>query len=164
MNNSKSLLKQFEESEKEVYQVTQKEWINIMKEHFVNSCNRSEKEFNTYDKIEVECFHKSSVEQALKKDIEVSEIILKDYPGLIEQIKIEIEKEKFKQKQLEATPIFTLELFNSLTKGDKITIGLQKMTVCKKENNSLICKLYRCKRKGIELTIGERCNIKIGWC
>lgn len=162
MNNS--LLEQFENSGKEVYQVTQNEWVNIMKDHFVNSCKRPEQEFNTYDKIEVKCFHKSKVEGALKNGSIVPETVLKDYPGIMEEVKKEIEREELKQKQYKNIPIFTQEIFNNLNIGDKITVGVQKVTVYKKEKNTLVCKLYRCKKQGIELIVGGRYNIKMGWC
>ena len=65
-----SLLNQFEESGKEIYQITKNEWVNIMRDHFVNACKRPLNEFEKYDKIEVECFHKEQVTRAIKNGIE----------------------------------------------------------------------------------------------
>jgi hypothetical protein len=155
-----SLLEQFEESGKEVYQVTQKEWLNIMYDHFINTCKRSAEEFYKVDKIEIKCFHQSQVSGAIKKGIEVSEEVLKDYAGLKEQI---LSKLKAEEKKKNSTPILTEELYNTLQEGNKITVNGYKLTVYKKENKSIIARVYRKQKQAVELLIGDRYNIIVGW-
>lgn len=174
INNIKTL-EQFEESGLEVYQVTQNKWIEIHNNHMLNWINQINKTLSENEKIkdienrlyankiEAQCFHESNVFRALKDNKVVSEEVLKDYPQIIEEVKREIKAEEQKQRCIESVPIFTQETFNSLNVNDKIKIGTQKVTVYKKENNDMICRLYKCRNKGIALTVGERYNISIGW-
>ena len=152
----KSLLEQFEESGKEVYQVTKNEWINIMNDHYVNVCGYTQENFNTYDKIEVECFHSGNVKKALENNLIVSEEVLKDYAELKE--KVEIEKKKDAE-----SPRLTKDIFNILNIGDKIKVNNYKLTVHEKDNNSLTLRLYKSRTKAIQLFIGDKANISIGW-
>lgn len=155
-----SLLEQFEESEKEVYQVTRNEWVNIMYDHLVNTCKRPINEFNNIDKIEVECYHKEQVTGVLKKGIEVPAIVLNDYVGLKDKI---ISEQKAKQEKENSIPVFTQDIFNTLKEGNKITVNGYKLTIHKKENKSIIARVYKKQKQAIELLIGERYNIVVGW-
>lgn len=153
-------LEQFEESGKEVYQVTQKEWVEIMEDQHVNVCNRSQEEFDKYTKQEVQLFHKEQVFNALKDGIKISEQALKDYPDMIEKLEIY----KRKQAEKESVPIITKEIILNFSEGDKITIdGHYKVTLYKKENDSIICKIYRKQKQAIRLSIGDRHTLVKGW-
>lgn len=153
-------LEQFEESGKEVYQVTQKEWVEIMEDQHVNVCNRSQEEFDKYIKQEVQLFHKEQVFNALKDGIEISEEVLKDYPDMTEKLKIY----KRKQAEKESIPTITKEIISNFSEGDKITIdGHYKVTLHKKENDSIICKIYRKQKQAIILSIGDRHTLSKGW-
>ena len=86
-----SLLTQFEESQKEVYQVTRNEWINIKIDHMTEWYNKAKiteglKSRLETEKIEASCFHREQVENALKKNVKVSAEVLKDYPELLKKI------------------------------------------------------------------------------
>jgi len=151
-----SLMQKFEAENKEVYEVTQNEWLTIMQDHLVNTCGRSIELFNATDKIEIECFHKSQVEQALKKGIIVSELVLKDYVGLVEKVQA-------KQTKIESIPILTKEICDSLQVGNKITVDGCKLTVYRKDENSIIARIYRKQKQAYELIIGERYNLVMGW-
>jgi len=155
-----SLMKQFEDSEKEVYQVTCQEWLNIMQDQLVNICNRSIEEFKVTDTIEIKCFHKSQVEGAIRRGIEVPEIVLKDYPGIKEKIEKEV---KAKQDKINSIPLLTQEIYNTLQEGNKITVNGLKLTVYRKDQNSIIGRIYRKQKQALELLIGERYNLVIGW-
>lgn len=153
-------LNKFEETGKETYQVTQAEWVEIYKNHMIewyiktgiiDIKNRLEA-----NKIESECFHRDNVRMALEKEIEVSEEVLKDYIGLKEQI-------QKKKEEKEKIPVFTQDIFNTLQKGNKITVNGYKLTVYNKNNNSLIARVYKKQKQAIELLIGERYNIVVGW-
>jgi len=151
-----SLLKQFEAEGKEVYEVTREQWVNIMYDQFVNVCSRSIELFNYTDKIEIECFHESQVKQALKEGIVVSELVLKDYAGLVENVQT-------KQTKIESIPILTKEICDSLQVGNKITVDGCKLTVYRKDENSIIARIYRKQKQAYELIIGERCKVIMGW-
>jgi hypothetical protein len=156
-----SLLEQFEESGKEVYQVTKNEWIEIHKSHMLEWYNKTgiaeglQNRLKT-DEIESSCFHKEAVTGALKKNIDISTEVLKDYPGLKEKIKAE-------QERINSISVLTQEIYSTLTEGNKITVNGYKLTVYKKVNNKIICRIYRKQKQGIDLFIGERYNISIGW-
>lgn len=151
-----SLLTQFEDSGKEVYEVTCQEWANIMKDHFINSCNRSIDEFNNTNIIEVKCFHREQVYRALEKGIEVPEIVLRDYPTLKSELQT-------KQDKINSIPILTQDIFNTLQEGNKITVNGSKLTIHKKKDNSIVARIYRKRNKGLELIVGERYSLVMGW-
>jgi len=153
-------MQQFDESGKEVYQVTCQEWINIIYNQHVVICNRSTEEFETVTKQEATMFHYEQVFGALKKGIIVDSLIVAGHP------RIKDELNRYNQRQLEklAIPVVTEEVYSSLNEGDKITINNHyKVTVYKKELNKIICKIYRCKNKAVNILIGDRYNISIGW-
>jgi hypothetical protein len=161
--NNKSLMNIFEESGKEVYQVSKNEWVSIMRDHHINTCCRPVNEFINHTLKEVELFHQQEVENALKNNIELPTIVLADYPSIIEKVEQVKAREQAKKEAEELAPKLTQDIFNMLNIGDKITIGNTKVTVNKKENNELICKLYRSRTKGVALSIGDKANISIGW-
>ena len=156
-----SKLDEFEQSKKEVYQVTQREWIDIMHDQHVIQCHRTEEEFNKYTMQEVQCFHKLQVREALKQGIEVPENVLADYPTLKQEVE---NKLKAEQERYNSQVPLTAELLNVLQNGTKLTINNTKCTVYKKTENSLIIKLYKARTKGVELFLNERFNqFSIGW-
>jgi len=153
-----SLLDEFEKSGKEVHEVTKQEWVDIMIDHY-----KSFNQYNTQsyhgegDKIEFECFHKEQIERALRNNIIVDENILKDYPQLKEKIQRQIEKEQ-------SVPIFTEDIYNTIVEGQKIVVnGHYKLTVYKKFKNGITARLYRSKKKAVDLLIGNRYTIELGW-
>jgi len=154
-----SLLTQFEITEKEVYEVTQNEWLTIIQDHLINTCNRSIEEFNASSKTEIKCFHREQVERALKKGIEIAEIVLKDYPTL----KSEVKAKQDKINSIPLLPVFTPDIYDTLQEGNKITVNGYKLTVYKKEEKSIIARIYRKQKQALELLIGERYNIIMGW-
>ncbi len=156
-----SKLDNFETTGKEVYQVTQNEWIDIMYDQHVNQCGRTEQEFNQYTKQEIECYHKQEVRKALEKGISISEKILADYPNLKQEVenKLRVEQERY-NNQIALTP----ELLATLQDGNKIMVNGNKLTVHHKTDNSIIARLYKSHNKAIELFINERFNsFVIGW-
>ena len=163
----------FLESEKEVFEITQTEWIEIHKSHMLKCWEITQMQENIIfndlkkriedDKAESILYHKEQVENALKNNIEVSQEVLKDYPTLKNEVEQRKEQKRLREEYLNLLPKLTQEIFKKLNIGDKIKIDNHKVTVHKKEGTELICKLYRSKTKGIVLNIGDRSTITIGW-
>lgn len=158
-----SLYKQFEDSGKEVYQVTQNEWVTIMTDHFVNTCGHNLENVEKYDTIEFKCYHQENVKRALKSKLDVSEEVLNDYPSLKKIIQIEDEREQERIERINNIPVLTDSTFNLLNVGNKITVNGQKFTIHKKEDQSIIARLYRKQNQAMKLHIGERYSIIVGW-
>lgn len=166
----KTELEEFEETGREVYQVTRDVWIQIHSNHILHWINATNEQLPINeqiqyidinkrlcdDVIESSCFHKEQVERALRHNIEVSEEVLKDYAGLKEKIQAE-------QKAEQDAPRLTKDIFEILKAGDKITVNNYKLTVDKKEENSLILRIYKKRKQGIKLIIGDKAKISIGW-
>jgi len=156
-----TLLTQFEESGKEVYQVTKQEWVQIYRSHMLDWYSKIDiteglqKRLET-DRIESECFHKEQVTRALKNGITVPENVLKDYIELMEKIKAD-------QERINNIPLLTEDIYNTLTEGNRITVDGYKLTVYKKENNKITCRIYRKQKQAIELFINNRYNLVMGW-
>lgn len=156
-----SKLDQFFESGKKVYEITQQEYIGIKIDHMLKWYEKAgiteniEKRLET-DKIEAECFHRDQVTWALKDNIAVPEKVLEDYIGLPEKI-------KEKQERINSIPLLTQELYSTLQEGNKIIVDGYKVTVHRKEDNKIICRLYKKRKQGIELYLNNRYNIIVGW-
>jgi len=156
-----SKLDDFEQSKKEVYQLTQNEWLVIMHDQHVNQCGRTEQEFNQYTAQEVKCFHREQVREALKEGISVPEKVLADYPTLKQDIE---NKQKAEQEKYNKQIPLTSELLATLQNGNKIMVNGNKLTVHHKTDNSVIARLYKSHNKAIELFVNERFNsFIIGW-
>lgn len=149
-----TLLTKFEETGKEVYEITKQEWEQIAYNHHLKVDPYF---YENLVRIEAISFHYDQVRTALEKGLTVPEEVLKDYKELKEQI-------KKKKAEYEKIPLVTKEVMNLFNEGDRITLNKQyKLTVYKKTENTLILKLYRSKTKGIEVKEGDRYYINIGW-
>ena len=151
-----SLLEKFMNENKEVYQVTKNEWVEIMRDHHLNSCNRTQEEFENHTKQEVECYHLEQVRNALKQEISITEAVMLDYPGLIEKTQARKQEEQNKPK-------ITLEQIQNLKINDKIMIDHYKFTVHSITDNKVVARLYKSKRKAIEITEGMYGKLSLGW-
>lgn len=169
----KTLLELFEESGKEVYEITRSEWIEIQKDHTLNwikavneTLNKDEKIKDIgnrlyADSIEARCFHKAQVERALKDGIDVSETILKDYEGMKDKIKAEQNRqEEIRKSKIE----LTYDMVKDIEENTKIMINNIKYTLIGKDTNFIVCKPYRSKNKAYQLPLGQLINkFSIGW-
>jgi hypothetical protein len=169
----KTLLELFEESGKEVYEVTRSEWIEIHKDHTLNWIKEINKTLSKdeqikdignrlhTDSIEAGCFHQAQVERALKDGIEVSEIVLKDYKGMKDKIKAEQNRqEEIRKSKIE----LTYDMVKDIKKNTKIMINNIKYTLIEKDTNCIVCKPYRSKNKAYQLPLGQLINkFSIGW-
>lgn len=81
-----SLLNNFIDSDKEIHQITQNEWVSIMRDHSVNVCGRTLEYFEKCENQEAQCFHRQEIKQALKSNLDVSEEVLHEYPELKQTI------------------------------------------------------------------------------
>lgn len=157
----KTLLDFFEESGKEIFEITQKEWVNISLDN-IKYCD-SLLGINT-DEVtleiktgEAEDYHKNIVLEALRNNIIVSNEVMKDYPNLIEVVNNERKEEQQKIELINYLP--------ELKEGVKITVDGSKLTIVNKDKDSILCRLYRSRKKGIRINLTDKLNsFSIGWC
>lgn len=138
----------------EGYNFTLNEVIKYYKEN-AKMCKMNKIQTESYLR-DVKINHKIEVLNAYKKGIELRNEVIEDYRGDIENIKNMNEKEN---------KIYIDDNFiKALKEGCKLTIDDFKVTVVKIKENSIILRLYRKKKKGIELCVGDKINsYSLGW-
>ena len=162
---------EFLESNIEVYELTQNEWVEIHNNHMMEcwkiTQQQSNIKFNDINKrleretIEAKCFHKAQVESALKNGLEVSKTVLKDYEGLNEQIK---ERQRKAIEKENSRILLTYDMIKDIKANTKLVIDGYKVTLKEIKEDCIICKPYKTRNKTWKVSLN--CKISkfaIGW-